>query len=95
MGSTLWGEKAMNRGAKAAALRYTVELPAPIVLAAGKGALAEAIVRIAKENGVALVANPALADALLSLDPGSFIPEELYGIVAEILSFVSAVGRKR
>jgi flagellar biosynthesis protein len=85
----------MKRGVKAAALRYTVELPAPIVLAAGKGALAEAIVRIAKENGVTLVANPELTDALLSLEPGSFIPEELYGIVAEILSFVSTVGRKR
>jgi flagellar biosynthesis protein len=85
----------MNRGAKAAALRYTVDLPAPIVVAAGKGALAAAIVRIARENGVALVENPELADALLTLDEGSFIPEELYAIIAEILVFVSAVGKKR
>jgi flagellar biosynthesis protein len=93
--STLWGDKAMNRGVKAAALRYNDELPAPIVIAAGKGALAAAIVRIAKENGVALVENPELADALIALDPGTLIPEELYGIVAEILVFVRAVGKNR
>jgi flagellar biosynthesis protein len=86
---------AVNPGAKAAALRYNGELPAPIVVASGRGALADAIVRIARENGITLMENEGLADALLSLDVGSFIPEELYGIVAEILAFVAAVGKDR
>jgi flagellar biosynthesis protein len=91
VGSTRWGEHAMNREAKAAALRYAEELPAPLVVAAGKGALAAAIIRLASENGVAIVENPGLTDALLAVGESSFIPEELYGIVAEILAFVSAL----
>jgi type III secretion system FlhB-like substrate exporter len=80
---------------KAAALSYREELPAPIVVAAGRGALAEAIRRIAEENGVAIVEDPALADALLRLDLGELIPESLYAVVAEILVFVGSLGKKR
>ncbi len=91
----LLGEKAFVGRLRAAALRYSEDLPAPIVVAAGKGALAAAIMRIAKENGVALVENPDLADALIALDPGTLIPEDLYAVVAEILAYVRAVGIKR
>lgn len=87
--------KEMAETHKAAALRYTEELPAPIVLASGKGALAESIKRIAKENGVALVEDPELADALLTLEVGSLIPESLYAVIAEILVFVGNLGMKR
>ncbi len=73
---------------KAVALRYTEELPAPIVVAAGRGVLAEVIKRIARESGVSLVADSQLADSLLELEVGSLIPEELYQVIAEILVFV-------
>jgi flagellar biosynthesis protein len=72
----------------AVALQYTDDLPAPIVLASGRGPLAEAIVRIAREAGVTLVANPELADSLIELDVNTLIPESLYGVVAELLVFV-------
>jgi type III secretion system FlhB-like substrate exporter len=85
----------MARAEKAAALRYTEDLPAPIVVAAGKGALAALIKKIAKENGVVLVENPELADTLLSLEVGSLIPESLYAVIAEILAFVRTLGSKR
>jgi flagellar biosynthesis protein len=59
-----------------------------MVLASGKGAVAEAIVRIARENGVPLVADPDLAASLMQLEPSTLIPESLYEVIAEILVFV-------
>jgi flagellar biosynthesis protein len=73
---------------KAVALQYTEDLPAPIVIASGRGPLAEAIVRIARETGVTLVADPELAESLIQLDVNTVIPENLYGVIAEILVFV-------
>ena len=75
---------------KAAALRYSVEMPAPIVLASGKGELARRIQSIARENGIRVLPMPELADNLVELEPGAWIPEELYPVVAELLVFVQA-----
>jgi flagellar biosynthesis protein len=72
----------------AVALQYSDDLPAPIVLASGRGPLAEAIKRIARESGVALVADAGLAESLIQLDVNTFIPESLYGVIAELLVFV-------
>jgi flagellar biosynthesis protein len=77
-----------GQAAVAAALRYTEDLPAPFVVASGRGRIAEAIVAIARESGVALVENPELADTLARLDVNTLIPESLYEIVAELLAFV-------
>jgi flagellar biosynthesis protein len=76
---------------KAAAVHYSEEYPAPVVLAAGKGHLAERIKQVAEENGIQIVEEPALADALVELPLGSLIPEQFYRIVAEILVFVGKV----
>jgi flagellar biosynthesis protein len=72
----------------AVALHYNEDLPAPIVLASGRGAVAEAITRIAQENGVPLVADPALAASLIELDINTLIPESLYEVIANLLVFV-------
>jgi len=72
----------------AVALRYTEDLPAPLVVAAGKGRLAEAIARIARETGVTLVQDADLAETLVRLDVNTIIPESLYEVIAEILAFV-------
>jgi flagellar biosynthesis protein len=76
---------------KAVAIRYSEELPAPVIVARGKGELARSILRIAESHGVRLLANPELADALVELEIGSLIPEEFYRIIAEILVFVRSV----
>ncbi len=76
---------------KAAAIQYTEDLPAPIVLAKGKGLLAKRIKEIALEQGIQIIDQPELADALVELPLGSLIPEEFYRIVAEILVFVRRV----
>ena len=76
---------------KAAAIQYSEEYPAPIILAAGKGLLAKRIKQIAAEQGIQIVDEPELADARVELPLGSLIPEHFYRIVAEILVFVGKV----
>lgn len=80
---------------KAVALHYTEELPAPIVLATGRGKLAEVIARIARDSGVTIVADQELADALIPLDVNSFIPESLYEVIAALLVYVRSLGTAR
>ena len=75
----------------AVAIGYNRALPAPIVLAKGRGELAAAIRRIAASAGIAVIEEPELAKGLIEIDPGSFIPEEYYRIVAELLVFVGRV----
>ena len=79
----------------AVALQYSDDLPAPIVLASGRGPLAEAITRIARESGVTLVADAELAESLIHLEVNTLIPESLYGVVAEILVFVRGLRMKK
>lgn len=81
---------------KAVALRYDESLPAPVVTAAGRAHVAERIQKVAEEAGVRIVCDPSLADALVTLEVGELIPEELYAAVAELLAFVRRVeGRTR
>jgi len=71
---------------KAVALKYDGK-GAPKVTASGEGALAEEIIRIAREAGVPLYENPELVSVLSQLDLGDEIPETLYRVVAEIIAF--------
>ena len=85
----------MTGQAAAAALRYTEDLPAPLVVASGRGRLAEAIVEVARKAGVTLVEDPALADTLARLEVNTLIPENLYEVVAELLAFVMGLKAER
>ena len=73
---------------KAVAVKYNQDLPAPFILAKGRGELAEIIAKIAGKNGVEIINMPELADNLIELEAGSLIPEEYYEIIAELLVFV-------
>jgi flagellar biosynthesis protein len=73
----------------AAALAYDPAADAaPRLVAAGRGPLAERIVAVAAENGVAVRENGELAEVLAALDLGQTIPVALYAAVAEILAFL-------
>ncbi len=73
----------------AVALRYDRENDAaPRVIAKGIDSKAEAIKALAKSADVTLLRNVPLAHALLRLEVGEEIPEELYDAVAEVLNFV-------
>lgn len=73
---------------KAVALKYIEDLPAPFILAKGKGELAEKIKKAADDNGISLFRDDDLVETLIEMDVGSLIPEELYEIIAKILIFV-------
>ncbi len=71
----------------AVALAY--ETPnAPRVVAVGRGDIGEAIIKLAREHGVPLEENPALAEALSHVELDTEIPEALYRAVAEIIGFI-------
>ncbi len=74
----------------AVALKYDSEtMAAPEVVAKGQDHLALRIKEIAKENGVVLVENKPLAQALYkAVEIGDGVPAELYQAVAEVLAFV-------
>jgi len=78
----------------AAALRYRPGLDqTPIVVASGKGKIADTILRLATEAGVPNHTEPALAKILAKLEPGTPIPEETYQLVASILAFIWRLDR--
>ena len=73
----------------AVALRYDPEHNnAPVVVAKGKGLVAEKIIEKAKESNVPIYHDEGLAESLYALKLDNEIPPHLYGIVAEILAFV-------
>lgn len=59
-----------------------------MVVAKGKGAVAEEILKRAAENGVPVQEDASLVEVLSKLDLEQEIPQELYQLVAEVLSFV-------
>ncbi|MCS7270946.1 MAG: flagellar biosynthesis protein FlhB [Gemmataceae bacterium] len=74
----------------AVALRYDAQRDAaPVVLARGRGRLADTIRDIARRHGVPIIAQPPLARALfLAVREGQMIPPTLYRAVAELLAFL-------
>jgi flagellar biosynthesis protein len=73
---------------KAVALSYNENLPAPMIVAGGRGELAEKIEQIARENGIHIEKDGSLAESLIELEVGSLIPEWLYEVVAELLAYI-------
>jgi flagellar biosynthesis protein len=74
---------------KAVALKYAPDQKnAPVLVAKGKGYMADVIMKKAKENGVPIQEDSSLVEVLSTLELDQEIPPELYKLVAEILSFV-------
>ncbi len=67
---------------------------APVVVAKGRGLIAEQIMAVARENGISIEANPMLAEALSGVELDQSIPHELYQAVAEVIGFVLRARRK-
>ncbi|MBW4083224.1 EscU/YscU/HrcU family type III secretion system export apparatus switch protein [Paenibacillus sp. S150] len=85
---------------KAVALKYSpAQSEAPVVVAKGQGDVADKILQLAKDSGVAVQEDAALVEVLSKLDLDQQIPPQLYQLVAEILSFVyqsdRAAGERR
>jgi len=88
-------EKTTPAERKAAiALRYDVDRDkAPLVIASGRGAVADEILRIADDNKIPLYEDPEMAKLLSKLELDTEIPPELYTLVAEVLFFVYKLDR--
>ena len=76
---------------KAVALRYNSQKDnAPVVVAKGIGDLADKIIEIAKREGVPLLEDKHLIEALLKIEVFEEIPPILYEAVAKVLVFVQS-----
>jgi flagellar biosynthesis protein len=84
---------------RAAALKYDQDPAhpsgAPKVVAAGAGLIADKILEIAREQGVSIREDPALAEALARLELEQEIPPELFAAVAEVLVWAYSLEGKR
>nr|WP_320050128.1 EscU/YscU/HrcU family type III secretion system export apparatus switch protein [uncultured Desulfuromonas sp.] len=79
---------------KAVAVKYDKDLAdAPLIVASGKGQLAENIIRAAEQAGLEISHDPDLVELLAKIPVGSEIPPELYQAVAEILAYVYRVNK--
>lgn len=80
----------------AIALRYDPDKDkAPVVVAKGKGSVAEKIIEVAKEHDIPIVRKPELARAMYpSVEVGKEISPEFYKAVAEIIAYVMFRKRK-
>ncbi len=79
----------------AVALRYAEDDNAPVVVASGRGDLAERIIEAAQDAGVSIEENPLLASALEHAPIDEPIPEELYQAVAGVISWVLAADTRK
>lgn len=78
----------------ASALRWDPRLPAPYVLARGRGLGAERIEALARGAGVPVVEDAAAAEAFDVLDAGDFVPIEYWELAAAVLATVAFMERK-
>jgi flagellar biosynthesis protein len=75
------------RRRSATALQYTHGERAPKVTATGAGLVAERIIAAAREAGVPVREDAALAQALAALDINTEVPEAMWTAVAETLAW--------
>ena len=86
----------MSKPKRAVALKYDQEAGgAPKVVAAGAGLIAERIVELAREQGLAVREDPALAEALARLELEQEIPPELFAAVAEVLVWAYSLEKQQ
>jgi flagellar biosynthesis protein len=80
---------------KAVALRYDPQTDnVPILVAKGKGFLAERIIAVAKDNNIHIHEDANLVELLMGLQLDDAIPPQLYQVVARVLATVYRVNKQ-
>ena len=79
----------------AVAIKYEVgESGAPVILAMGRGMIAEKIIKLAGDNNITVFQSPLLARALyFTGEIGKEISENLYSAVASVLAYIFKIER--
>jgi flagellar biosynthesis protein len=73
----------------AVALKYEDDSDeAPMVIASGRGDIADKMIQTARQESIPIYEDSSLAQVLTSLEMGTAIPPELYQAVAEVIAFV-------
>ncbi|MBS4198940.1 EscU/YscU/HrcU family type III secretion system export apparatus switch protein [Bacillus sp. FJAT-49732] len=81
---------------EAVALHYMSDVhEAPIVLAKGKGVIADNILAIGRELDIPVQQDPTLVELLGQLNINETIPEDLYNAVAEIFAFIYWLDKRK
>jgi type III secretion system FlhB-like substrate exporter len=75
----------------AVGVKYTMGDPAPIVISKGRGVLAKKIMELAEKYDVPMVKEADLANALVELPEGLWIPEEYFTILSNVLASIYKV----
>ena len=79
----------------AVALKYEDDnQEAPVIIASGRGDIAEKIIAAAQKEEVPVYEDQSLAQVLASLEMGTEIPPELYQAVAQVIAFVWQIDHK-
>lgn len=77
------------RNKRAVALKYELgKNSAPIIIASGKGYVAERIVEVGEKHGVPVYVDEQTSLVLSEMNVGSQVPPELYTIVATIYAHI-------
>ena len=77
------------------AIRYSAdEMDAPMIIAKGSDIVAMRIREIAREHEIPIIENPPVARLLHKLELNSFVPENLFKAVAEILAHVYSLKQR-
>ena len=80
---------------KAVALGYDIDKDnAPRVVAKGKGASAENIIKIAQLHNLPIQKDEDLVELLSKVELDREVPEKLYVAVAEVFSFIYKITKK-
>lgn len=88
-------QKTKNKLNRAAALKYNQnEDSAPHLIAKGKGNIAEKIIAEAEKNNIPIREDEDIIKVLMQMNIGDEIPEDLYRVIAEILSFIYLLEEK-
>lgn len=88
------GSDGRSEPARAVALRYdgralgAARDEVPSVVARGQARVAESIVALAREHGIPVREDRDLVALLACCEPGTPIPTELYGAVAELIAWL-------
>jgi flagellar biosynthesis protein FlhB len=80
----------------AVVIKYSENLPAPQLIAKGADYMAERIKQIARDNNIPIIENKPLARTIFkTMKVGQVIPRDLFVAVAEVLSYVYRLRRKK